>query len=116
MKYSNIKFPNLTIRKRKLCNTDLSIQSKLLNGKIVNQPNMIFLFSLIRKQLANFYNYLGFENNLQYQINYSSSHNLLYDIYNSDITKYSKINYSIKIWKYFLYQKGEFSFRYNDQF
>ena len=56
MKCTHIEFPNATtVRKRKVCGTNLSTQSKLLNGAIVNRPELIFPFSPIRQQLANMY-------------------------------------------------------------
>ena len=46
MKCVYIEFPNSTIQ-RKYCNTLLSTQSKLLNGRVINQPELIFPYATI---------------------------------------------------------------------
>ena len=50
MNCTHIEFSNSTTRRS--CNTALSIQSKLLNGSIVNQPELIFPYASIQQQLA----------------------------------------------------------------
>ena len=49
MKCTHIEFPNSTTRRS--CNTTLSIQSKLLNGNIINRPELIFPYTSIWQQL-----------------------------------------------------------------
>ena len=90
MKCTHIEFPNaMIVRKRKVCGTNLSTQSKLLNRAIVNRLELIFPFSPIRQQLANMYKCLGFESDLRYWVNQLSFDNtsILTDIYDSDIWK-----------------------------
>ncbi|KAF0558608.1 transposase domain-containing protein [Gigaspora margarita] len=55
MSCTHIEFPNLKIRKKKICSTNLSTQSKLLDKKIINRPELIFPYSPIRHQLDNMY-------------------------------------------------------------
>ena len=90
MKCTHIEFPNMMIvRKRKICSTNLSTQSKLLNRAIVNHSELIFLFSPIQQQLANIYKHLGFESNLRHWVSRLSFNNtsILTDIYDGDIWK-----------------------------
>ena len=84
MKCTHIEFPNL-VTKCKICGTALSTQSKLLNGSIMNKPELIFPFTTIQQQLTDMYQQPSFENNLQHWINQSSFDNLLCDIYDRDI-------------------------------
>jgi len=84
MNCTHIEFPNSTTRRS--CNTALSIQSKLLNGSIVNRPELIFPYASIRQQLARMYRHPSFESNLRYWVN-RSINDLLGDIYDGDIWK-----------------------------
>ena len=47
LKCAYVEFSNSTTRKRKVCNMSLCTQSRLLNGKIINKPELIFPFSTI---------------------------------------------------------------------
>ena len=88
MKCTHIEFPNATtVRIRKVCGTNLSMQLKLLKEAIVNHLELIFPFSLIQQQLANIYKCPGFESDLRHWVNRSSFNNILTDIYDSDIWK-----------------------------
>ena len=91
MKCIHIEFPNLTT-KHKICGTALLTQSKLLNGRLMNKPELIFPFATIQQQLTNLYQQPSFENNLRHWINRTSFNDLLCDIYDGDIWKSFKEN------------------------
>ena len=54
MKCRHVEYPNSTLRKERLCETPLFTQTRLVNGKITNRPNLIYLFTPIQQQLAVF--------------------------------------------------------------
>jgi hypothetical protein len=56
----------------------------LLNGKIINKPELIFPFSTIQQQLARMYQNPTFEANLRHWTN-QPNFNELCDIYNGDV-------------------------------
>ena len=87
MRCIHIEFPNSGNRKRRTCDTNLSTQSKLSSGKIVNRPELVFPYSPIRHQLANMYQRPGFENSLRHWVDRSSFDDILCDIYNGEIWK-----------------------------
>ena len=90
MKCAHVEFLNSATKCKKICNTALSTQSKLLNGNITNRPESIFPFATIRQQLTDMYQQPGFEHNLQHWTNRSSFDNLLCDIYDRDVWKIFK--------------------------
>ena len=47
MKCTHIEFPNLATKRKKICDTALLTESKLLNGSITNRPELIFPFTTI---------------------------------------------------------------------
>ena len=65
----------------------MSSQSKLLNGSIINRPELIFPYVTIRHQLAQMYQNPSFESNLQHWINQSNFAKFLCDIYDGNIWK-----------------------------
>jgi hypothetical protein len=85
MKCTHVEYPNSATRRRRICNTALSIQSRLLNGSMVNRPKLVFPYATIRQQLVLMYRRPGFESNLRHWVNRSNIGNLLGDIYDSDI-------------------------------
>jgi len=87
MKCTHVEFPNSATRRKKICNADLSRQSRLLNGSIINRPNLVFPYITIHQQLANLYRRPGFEDNLRHWTNRSDFEDLLCDIYDGDIWK-----------------------------
>ena len=59
----------------------------MLDGKIINRPELIFSYSPIRHQLDNMYQHPGFKNSLRYWVNRSSFDDILCNIYNGEIWK-----------------------------
>ena len=87
MKCTHVEFPNSAIRRKNICNTDLSKQLKLLNGNIINRPELIFPYVTIQQQLASMYRHPGFEDNLRHWANRPDFGDFLCDIYDGDIWK-----------------------------
>jgi hypothetical protein len=85
MKCTHVEFPNSTTRRS--CNTPLSIQSRSLNGNIINRPELIFPYASIRQQLIRMYQHSNFESNLRHWIDRSNINDILGDIYDGDIWK-----------------------------
>ena len=84
MKCVHVEFPNSATR-RKHYNTLLSTQSKLLNGSIINRPELIFPYATIRQQLVQIYQNPDFESNLWHWIGRSNFDELLCDIYDGNV-------------------------------
>ena len=66
MKCRHVEYPNSTLRKGCLCKTPLSTQTRLVNGKITNRPNLIYPFAPIQQQLAVLYRRPNFERSLRH--------------------------------------------------
>jgi hypothetical protein len=87
MKCTHIEFPNSVTRRKNICNTNLSKQSKLLNGSIVNRPELIFPYTTIRQQLAVMYRRPGFKDDLRHWANRPDFGDISCDIYDGNIWK-----------------------------
>ena len=85
MKCQYIEFSNLASRRVRLCQPPLSRQTGLLNGRIVNNPVLIYPFAGIIQQLATLYRQPGFESSLRHWANRSTFDDLLTDVYDGQV-------------------------------
>ena len=88
MKCRHVEYPNSTLRKGRLCETPLSTQMRLVNGKITNRPNLIYPFAPIQQQLAVLYRQPDFERSLRHWTSRTTfNNNILTDIYDGQLWK-----------------------------
>ena len=87
MKCSHVEFPNSTSRSSRRCQTPLSTQSELLQGRISIRSEKIFPFASIRNQLASMYCRPEFEKNLRHWSERKQFDDILTDIYDGQIWK-----------------------------
>ena len=88
MNCQHIEFPNLSLRKSRLCNTPLS---QIISAKqTIIRPNLIYPFSGINQQLASMFLRPGFEKSLRHWANRSSYDNIMTDIYDGSVWKLFK--------------------------
>jgi hypothetical protein len=84
-KCDHIQFPNH--RSLRKCNTPLSEQNELGDGRIVNIPSLVYPMVSIKGQILNMYQRSGFEKNLRLWINRNIEEDVLCDIYDGEIWK-----------------------------
>ena len=80
-KCSHVKFPNLTTKRLKQCQTPLG--KKISSISIV--PELVYSVSSIQQQLSSMFKRPGFEELLRHWTNRSLIDNVLSDIYNGQI-------------------------------
>ena len=99
MKCIHVEFSNSTTHRVKLCQTPLSQQTRMLNNRIVIQPELIYPVAGIRQQLERLYRRPGFENSLRHWTNRPTFDNLLTDIYDGSVWQSFKGTDSAKFFR-----------------
>src|SRR5271170_7816005 len=86
-KCQHIEYLNSKNNRTRLCQMPLSRPTRLLNGRVSNQPILIYPFVDIQQQLASMYCCPGFENLLRHWVNQASFDQILADIYDGQVWK-----------------------------